>query len=282
MSEENVSCKVNPNKFCYICGKFCFKKRQLFEFNKEYKDLYEKYFGSIVHQHDGEWSPSLFCSTCKINLSKWKSGKGGMPFATPMQWKKPRNHRNDCYFCLTILPQNVTVFTKDQIVYPTNVTSVETPKPHDESKPIPNPPGGASNKILNTSSSSTTTTTTTSGSSGDPRYKQPFNQSELNDLIRDLNLNKDQSELLASRLKQRGFVDEKTKVTFYRNRNESLIPFFKKDGELSYCDNVVGLFNEMKQPYKTDEWRLFIDSSKNSLIAALIHIGNEKPSVPIG
>uniref|UniRef100_A0A8D8TYE9 Uncharacterized protein n=1 Tax=Cacopsylla melanoneura TaxID=428564 RepID=A0A8D8TYE9_9HEMI len=33
--------------------------------------------------------------------------------------------------------------------------------------------------------------------------------------------------------------------------------------------------------YKSEEWRLFIDSSKMSLKAVLLHIGNELPSVPL-
>lgn len=37
----------------------------------------------------------------------------------------------------------------------------------------------------------------------------------------------------------------------------------------------------MGEQYASKEWRLFIDASKTSLKAALIHIGNKKPSVPI-
>ena len=34
--------------------------------------------------------------------------------------------------------------------------------------------------------------------------------------------------------------------------------------------------------YNAKDWRLFIDSSKASLKAVLLHIGNALPSVPIG
>lgn len=37
----------------------------------------------------------------------------------------------------------------------------------------------------------------------------------------------------------------------------------------------------MKQPFHSDEWRLFIDGSKYSIKAVLLHIGNQKPSVPV-
>ncbi|EFN81509.1 hypothetical protein EAI_11433, partial [Harpegnathos saltator] len=42
-----------------------------------------------------------------------------------------------------------------------------------------------------------------------------------------------------------------------------------------------GLFDVMNTPYDRNEWRLFIDGSKYSLKAALLHNGNEKPSIPI-
>jgi len=36
------------------------------------------------------------------------------------------------------------------------------------------------------------------------------------------------------------------------------------------------------QQHDPNEWRLFIDSSNVSLKAVLLHIGNERPTVPIG
>jgi hypothetical protein len=35
------------------------------------------------------------------------------------------------------------------------------------------------------------------------------------------------------------------------------------------------------EDHKTDEWQLFIDSSKHSLKAFLLHNGNKHPSIPI-
>lgn len=35
------------------------------------------------------------------------------------------------------------------------------------------------------------------------------------------------------------------------------------------------------ESYKTEDWRLFIDSEKDSLKAVLLHNGNRLPSVPI-
>jgi len=46
-------------------------------------------------------------------------------------------------------------------------------------------------------------------------HSERFDQSELSDLIRDLNLSKDFSELLASKLKERNVLQPGIKITFY-------------------------------------------------------------------
>jgi len=45
-----------------------------------------------------------------------------------------------------------------------------------------------------------------------------FDQAEINDLIRDLNLPKQSSELLASRLQEKHLLHPGTNTTFYRNK----------------------------------------------------------------
>ena len=68
------------------------------------------------------------------------------------------------------------------------------------------------------------------------RIKQ-FNQEELSDLIRDLNLSKEASELLASRLKEM-LLMLVTKVTFYRSKVSELLSYFHTDEGLVFCSNV--------------------------------------------
>ena len=53
-----------------------------------------------------------------------------------------------------------------------------------------------------------------------------FSQGQLNDLVRDLNLSKESSKLLASCLGEHGLLDSGTKITFYRNRDDLLLRFF--------------------------------------------------------
>lgn len=45
--------------------------------------------------------------------------------------------------------------------------------------------------------------------------------------------------------------------------------------------NLDGLMEELGFQHIPEEWRLFIDSSKISLKAVLLHNGNAKPSIPV-
>ena len=55
-----------------------------------------------------------------------------------------------------------------------------------------------------------------------------------------------------------------------------------KDGFI-YCNNIQGLLSAMGFPeYNPDEWRLFVDSSKQSLKRVLLHNGNKFACGPIG
>ena len=55
---------------------------------------------------------------------------------------------------------------------------------------------------------------------------EQFNQEELSDLMRDLNLSKNASEILASRLKDKNRLSAGKKLTFYSTREKELLPYF--------------------------------------------------------
>jgi predicted esterase len=60
------------------------------------------------------------------------------------------------------------------------------------------------------------------------------------------------------------------------------VPFFRKEDNLVFCYDVDGLLNALGITHDPQEWRLFIDSSKLSLKAVLLHNGNQHPSIPVG
>ena len=117
----------------------------------------------------------------------------------------------------------------------------------------------------------------------DINYHEPnrFNQDDLSDLIRDLNLPKESTE--HSRLKERNFMQTKTNVTFYRKREGNFLPHFKQYEEIVVCNDVELLLMELSfVHYEANSWHLFIDSSKRSLKCVLLHNTNEYASIPIG
>lgn len=117
---------------------------------------------------------------------------------------------------------------------------------------------------------------------GKERTVEKFDQKSLNDLFRKTGLSKEQSEFMASELKKRNMLTKSTKVSTYRNREENFRKYFKEDSNLVYCADVKGLIDEFKpNVYKPENWRLFIDSSKRSLKAVLLHITNKYTPIPL-
>ena len=100
-------------------------------------------------------------------------------------------------------------------------------------------------------------------------------------MLRDLNLPKDAAELLSSRLKGKNLLTPGTYVTFYRNREKDLLQYFTQEESVVYCNDIPNVVNMLGVEYKTDEWRLFIDSSKRSLKGVLLHNGNRLASVTV-
>jgi hypothetical protein len=107
-------------------------------------------------------------------------------------------------------------------------------------------------------------------------------QSELNNLVCDLNLSKAQAELLGSRLKEWNLLQKGTTVSVFHKWQTGLSSYFAMEDSLLYCNDVDGLLDALGKKHKTEEWSLFIDFSKLSLKAVLLHSGNIHPSIPIG
>ena len=110
-----------------------------------------------------------------------------------------------------------------------------------------------------------------------------YSHFELNDLIRDLNFPKQSAEVMASKLQEKHLLKTNISVSFYRNREEKLRKYFHFDGQLVYCTDAEGRFLAMGlSAYRSNEGRLFIDSSKRSLKYLLLHNSNQYGSISIG
>ena len=111
-------------------------------------------------------------------------------------------------------------------------------------------------------------------------FNHKITEGELSDLIRDLELPKNKAELLASKLQQWNLLHHSVKVTL-RTRNQEFQQFFKTVGYFTYCKDTDGLIDAMHMRHSRDQWRLFIDASKTSLKAVLLHNGIKLPSIPV-
>ena len=89
-------------------------------------------------------------------------------------------------------------------------------------------------------------------------------------------LTKFNAELLISRLKQWGLLDEGMRVTFQRKRHRGFSTFFSFRDR---CHDIRGLFEAIGIPCNTSDRRLFIDSSSKNLKAVLLHYTNKCLSI---
>jgi len=275
-------CKNKSNLFCYICGEYVIMKQRN-NITNFVKNVYQEYFGIHLGDQNKSWAPHIACRSCVESLRNWKQGKRlSMPFAVLMVWREPKNHIDDCYFCMV----NISGYNKknkSNIIYP-NLPSAIRPIPHDPELPVP-VPSKAFKAILN---HDTSIDSFGNSSNNDENFQldttdapQLFNQFELNDLVRDLALTKEAAEILGSRLKEKNLLAKGTTFSWYRNREMEFKQFFSKEGPLVFCNNISGLIQYFGKYYDVNEWRLFIDSSKRSLKGVLLHNGNQLASIPI-
>lgn len=255
------------------------------------KRAYRAYFGILLGDQDKKWAPHIVCHNCEEMLRGWTKQKvKSLPFAIPMVWREPTDHSTDCYFCI-VKTAGIGGKNRHKISYP-NIPSAIRPIRHDETLPIPVFSGFLLDddmETLESDSSELEEMAIDSAGSSSDSYTQTssapklFNQAELNDLVRDLDLSKSAAELLSSRLQEKNLLHSSAKVSYYRDREKVFTPFFSEVNKFVFCHDIQGLLLQLGVPvYITTDWRLFIDSSKRSLKCVLLHNGNVYAAVPIG
>lgn len=298
-------CKGNINSYCYCCGHFISLLEKHTEHvnyrapSEQFKLLYEVYFDQQLIS-GVPWVPKWICGLCYKTMLAWRSsnGKTQMKFGVPMIWTQPNREnihdKNNCYACANHfdihLLRNMKKYNYKA------VRCAQLPLPHDENIPFkfPSPPGGATIPLSAVSTPSTvvTTTETLSEQMEDPLYLPgstelrepvPLTQDRMDYIVAKLGLSQRNSEELARFLKMYHLLAPETKVTGYRSRQSDLQAFFTVNEEktYAYCDNVSTLMIAMDIEYDPKEWRLFIDASKASLKAVILHRSNKKPAIPL-
>ena len=71
-------------------------------------------------------------------------------------------------------------------------------------------------------------------------------------------------------------------ISVYCKTYEDLVQFCKMERGLVACKDIDGLMQTLDINHIPLDWTLFIDSSKLSLKAVLLHNGNTLPSIPVG
>ena len=202
-----------------------------------------------------------------------------------MIWREPTDHVNDCYFCLTPSMKKGFNRKKSVIEYP-NIPSAIRPVRHSDELPIPEPReiDLLSSDDAESSEERSVSEPCTSRNKEFNITTEPhlINESKLNDLVRDLDLPKVKEKLLASRLKQWNLLQSNVKVCSFRTRQQSLAQFFSMKGGLIYGTDIGGVMQKFGYSHRPKKWRLFIDLSKLSLKAVLLHNENMLPSIPVG
>lgn len=282
-------CKIK--RFCYVCGCFVAKSAHpRLTSNETFKRSYEYYFDQLVFENE-PYVPDIVCGSCHINLWKWSQKKLKiMPFKVPMMWTKLSPHNDeDCYGCKNFF-KGIEIAKPGKINY-TSTQNGQRPILNEADAIAPKFPSPdleswlASSENTQPSTESSDWQPSVEPSTSREASKQPIpvTEEQLNRIVAELELSKRKSEILASFLKKHKILSPGVKVTGFRKRQEELQNFFHvtEDKKSAFCNNIELLMRHMGINYDANEWRLFIDSSSNSLKAVLLHTTNKKPIIPI-
>lgn len=227
-------CKVSPDAFCYVCGKYTTEKQRC-KITASVENGYNCCFNQRIVNLHKPWVPSICCTYCRRNLSGAVNGKKKMPFSTPMIWREPANHTDDCYFCLVQI-QGHSAKSKDLIVYP-RLKSVDHPIFSESDNPLPRINTPMNEQVQDTVSPENCMERE---SMSDSNFELPtakrikkeiplpslINQGQLDDLIRDMDLPKCKAEIMGSRFKEWGLITPEVRISRYRTRDNAFHDFF--------------------------------------------------------
>ncbi|ESN93183.1 hypothetical protein HELRODRAFT_181296 [Helobdella robusta] len=200
------------------------------------------YFGCKLGDQDKNWAPHVRCARCASSLSSWANRTGGGPaFGVPMVWREPQNHCTDCYFC------SVSISGRNS--KGPNLPLAIRPDPHLTELPVPEPPS----EIPNTDSSDLDEDTDDESNelSEDANREPHFITGSDQDLVRDLYLTKQQSEVLASRHQQWHLLASDLESRHLERDAENCSNNLSMDEDLCFCNDISRLFVDLGIQYNS-------------------------------
>ena len=151
------------------------------------KQCYHAYFDCKLGDQDKSWAPHIVCKSCVENLRQWYNDKSKwMPFGVPVIWREQTDHVSTCYFCTT----NVKGFckkNKHRIEYP-NIPLTMHPVSHSDGVEVPVPPSTLDETLTQSDLTSSEDDIDDIYESSYSRTPKLMSQSDLDDLVRDLDL----------------------------------------------------------------------------------------------
>lgn len=207
-----------------------------------------------------------------------------MNFGIPMRWLDPGEHdETTCYVCQNIGIMKLNRHNRKRFLY-NAVPSALLPVPHSDVLPVPALPVRSPSLLWEPGTRAETETIVSNfvqfEATSSPKL---MSQEHLNALVRKLGLSKNNAEILAADLKNLHLLEPGVKISSFRTRQHTFHPFFTVNdtNTFVYCNDIVGLMNEMGIQYNPADWRIFIDSSQKSLKAVLLFYDNSKNPIPI-
>lgn len=287
-------CKGNINNFCYVCGKFVkinvqkrFKKNSL-GLSKDFKSAYKKCYKKNIMQK--KWVPNSVCIMCFKNVSGFAKGNQNfLRYEAPVIWTYPgRKHvPENCYTCKNTTrgmnAKKAKTFKYQAVpnVQLPKMSSMDASLQLESEKSAPD--AHDAHELMSCES---VVSENFSQYSPGPSYSRRcpilISQARLDLMVSKLELSQRKSEELAKMLNEQNLLMPDVKVTQYRKRQANLQKNFTVDEskKMAFCQDTKKLMEQMHISYDSAEWRLFIDSSKQSLKAVLLHKTN-KASIPI-
>lgn len=271
------------NYFCYVCGKYTIMPSRR-KITIEIMNLYEKYF-SLSVICGKSWTPSIVCTTCIYRFNKWENNGDAMLFGVPMIWRDPILHvEGECYACINH-KAGMNRRKSASISY-TATTYAQIPLPHSNQIPVPdnqNPTEDITSTYQSVATCGAPVSVYQPSNISIPCSHIEISQNRLDIMVRRLKLSQRQSILLAKELKKANILAPDVQTYGAIKRQRKFTTFFTsiENNSLAYCTDIRGLVLTMQNTYNPGDWRLFIDSSKSSLKAVLLHVTNLKSSIPI-
>ena len=144
------------------------------------------------------------------------------------------------------------------------LVSAIRPVPHGTDLPVPSPPENLSDE----SESSSLQSATEEMYFESHQYDSPidkFTQSKLNDQIKELQITKERSELLGSRLREKNMLASGVKFSWYRNREKEFRKYYAQEDQLVFCTDIRNLLHQLgEREYDPSTWRLLLTLPKKS------------------